>query len=58
MPESAASGKRYVVSRFIASTVLVVPAPFGRYPLRDKPDYHVLKTLTTDGETTRGIFLE
>jgi hypothetical protein len=42
MPEKVASGKRYIISRFIAFTGFVTPAPFGRYPLRDKPDYHAV----------------
>jgi hypothetical protein len=48
MPEFEASGKLYVISRFMAYTGLVIPAPFERYPLRDKPDYHVLETPSTD----------
>jgi len=49
MTENTASSKCSVISRFIATTGFLTAAPFGRYPLRDKPDYRGLSVFGDKG---------
>jgi hypothetical protein len=43
MPDRASYGNRKVIARFSGCLGLLKLLPYLVYPLRDKPDYHVLK---------------